>query len=75
MMKLTNYQKSYLNEFMWNVHHEERDDDVIGSGENTCWLEIDESNGELFHAAKMLLKYEDVECSKIKVLVVASHVE
>ena len=74
-MLLTKYQKSYLQEYMWTVHHERRDDTVAGSGENTCWLEISKDDGELFETAKTLLNYQDVDCDKIKVLVVASHVE
>ena len=73
-MKLTKYQKAYLCEYMWHVHN---DDQVPGmpapgSGENTCWLQIDKEDGRVFEDAKKLLGYKQSDIENLKVLIVAS---
>lgn len=70
-MQLTKYQKSYLQEYMWDVHH----DEDTNNDENTCWLRIDPEDGVIFDVAKKLLRLEHKECNNIKVLVIASIVE
>ena len=59
---------------MWHVHN---DDQVPGwpnpgSGENSCWLQIDKEDGRAFKDAKRLLGYKAAEIENIKVLIVAS---
>lgn len=73
-MKLTKYQKSYLNEMMWHVYNDDHvpDEKILGSGENTCWLQIDKEDGRLFEDAKALLGYKRTDIENLKVLIVAS---
>jgi len=74
-MELTKYQKSYLTEYMWHVHNDVQvvpKSEMIGSGENTCWLQIDREDGRVFEDAKKLLGYKLPDIENIKVLIVAS---
>jgi hypothetical protein len=73
-MRLTKYQKAYLLEYMWNIHNAPETNNM-GSGENTCWLQIDKSSGVVFNDAKKLLQYENDDIDTLKVLVVASATE
>ena len=74
-MELTKYQKSYLTEYMWHVHNDDQvvpKDKIMGSGENTCWLQIDKEDGRVFEDAKKLLGYKLSDIENVKVLIVAS---
>ena len=73
-MKLTKYQKSYLNEYMWHVYNDDHvpQDKLLGNGENTCWLQIDKEDGRVFEDVKSLLGYKRSDIENLKVLIVAS---
>ena len=72
IMELTKYQKAYLLEYMWNVHEDKTANGTgAGSGENTCWLQIDREDGRIFHEAKKLLNYNQKDLQHLKILVVA----
>ena len=74
IMELTKYQKAYLLEYLWHVHNDDLvpEEELIGSGENTCWLQIDKEDGRVFKDAKRLLGYKGSDIENIKVLIVAS---
>ena len=74
IMELTKYQKSYLTEYMWHVHNDEHVPSMPspGSGENSCWLQIDKEDGRVFEDAKKLLGYKVKDIENVKVLIVAS---
>lgn len=68
-MRLTKYQKARLIEFEWDViEHDNMDD-------NTCWLQLDEEDGEIFHQAKMILNCDTPDVKTLSLLIVASKVE
>ena len=73
-MELTKYQKSYLNEYLWRVHNDDHvpEKNLVGGGENSCWLQIDKEDGRVFRDAKTLLGYTASDIENIKVLIVAS---
>lgn len=59
---------------MWHVYNDDHvpDEKILGSGENTCWLQIDKEDGRLFEDAKALLGYKRTDIENLKVLIVAS---
>ena len=68
-MELTKYQKSYLTEYMWHVHNDEQVPGMTapGSGENTCWLQIDKEDGRVFEDVKKLLGYKVSDIDNVNV--------
>ena len=74
IMDLTKYQKAYLCEYEWHVHNDDHvpEQKKLGTGENTCWLQIDKEDGRVFNDVKQLLGYTVTDIENIKVLIVAS---
>lgn len=59
---------------MWHVHNDEQVSGMPapGSGENSCWLQIDREDGRVFEDVKRLLGYTNTKIENVKVLIVAS---
>jgi len=66
-MKLTKYQKARLLEYEWDVIENDIDDD-------TCWLRIDQNDGEVFKTAVRVLNLTP-GTKAVKLLFVATQTE
>lgn len=67
-MRLTKYQKARLLEYEWDVIEHDTIED------NTCWLQLDESDGDVFEHAKRLLGRDQENIDELNILIVASKV-
>ena len=67
-MRLSKYQKARLLEYEWDVVEHDNIED------NTCWLQLDESDGEIFSHALHLLNRDSDNVDKLNILIVASKV-
>lgn len=61
---------------MWDVYQDNQAINGCGSGENTCWLNVNRNeDGELFDRVMELLNRDKTNINNVKILIIASQID